>query len=37
MKTFNHCISLKQLFYLVIYYGFAQYLPDSYSLIWGGK
>ena len=36
MKIFNHEIPLKKLFYLAIYYGLAQYLPDSYSLVFGG-
>ena len=28
-------ISVKQTLFLAIYYGFAHYLPDSYSFVWG--
>ena len=30
MKIYGKSIRLSQLFFLTIYYGFAQYLPNSY-------
>ena len=36
MKIKGFEISVKQILFLAIYYGFAQYLPDSYSFVWGG-
>ena len=35
MKIKGFEISVKQILFLAIYYGFAQYLPDSYSFVWG--
>lgn len=36
MKLKGQEFKISQLIFLAIYYGFAQFLPDSYSLVWGG-
>lgn len=33
MKIYGKTIRLSQLFFLAVYYGFAQYLPDSYCVV----